>query len=413
MTLLAHPARAACAPSSPATSPTTASLRPATVDALLAHALQAYYAPGEQLAGPQDGPGARGWRWTRRGRCARGGAAWRLRARAGRELPGRRRARGASGGRHLPRRGGRVLPGVRGARHSRAASRRRTPPSRASSTTGWPICRRRAGPGRAHDARRARHARRRPAGRAGGAGPAGNRWRGAGRRAVAPHTPLGEALGQMQRQRVGSVVVVDEAARPLGILTRHDLLERVVLRQPRPGPRRHGGGRGHVRPAQHARAGRTRARGGPAHGAPRHAPCPAHAGRASGGHRLRARPLRAAAPVAGLDRRRAARRARPAGPARHRRAHPGLRPASRVAERWKPRRWPRSSATSNDLLAQRLYTLQAVHTGWTPPVRAGWPSAPRLAPSRPSPPTRTSRARARRRGGRRRACALARCSGAR
>jgi signal-transduction protein with cAMP-binding, CBS, and nucleotidyltransferase domain len=50
--------------------------------------------------------------------------------------------------------------------------------------------------------------------------------------AVGPHAPLGEVLQEMHRQRVGSVVVADEAMRPLGILTRHDLLERVVLPSP-------------------------------------------------------------------------------------------------------------------------------------------------------------------------------------
>lgn len=47
--------------------------------------------------------------------------------------------------------------------------------------------------------------------------------------AVAPATPLGEALQAMQRRRVGSVLVTDEAGAALGILTRHDVLERVLL----------------------------------------------------------------------------------------------------------------------------------------------------------------------------------------
>lgn len=47
--------------------------------------------------------------------------------------------------------------------------------------------------------------------------------------AVPPLTPLSEALALMHERRVGSVLVVDEAQRPLGILTRHDLLSRVVL----------------------------------------------------------------------------------------------------------------------------------------------------------------------------------------
>jgi len=47
--------------------------------------------------------------------------------------------------------------------------------------------------------------------------------------AVPPTTPLAEALAGMQQRRVGSVLVVDEEDRPLGILTRHDMLDRVVL----------------------------------------------------------------------------------------------------------------------------------------------------------------------------------------
>ncbi len=44
-------------------------------------------------------------------------------------------------------------------------------------------------------------------------------------------TPLAEALMQMHERRVGSVLVVDEAEVPLGILTRHDILGRVTLAQ--------------------------------------------------------------------------------------------------------------------------------------------------------------------------------------
>jgi len=48
----------------------------------------------------------------------------------------------------------------------------------------------------------------------------------------APHTPLLEALQLMQQRRVGSVLVLDAAGAALGIFTRHDLLERVALAQP-------------------------------------------------------------------------------------------------------------------------------------------------------------------------------------
>lgn len=44
-----------------------------------------------------------------------------------------------------------------------------------------------------------------------------------------PATPLRDALRQMHATRVGSIVAVDAQGAPVGILTRHDLLERVVL----------------------------------------------------------------------------------------------------------------------------------------------------------------------------------------
>ncbi|MFO1325869.1 MAG: DUF294 nucleotidyltransferase-like domain-containing protein [Rubrivivax sp.] len=47
--------------------------------------------------------------------------------------------------------------------------------------------------------------------------------------AVSPATPLGQALQSMHEQRVGSVLVTDEGGVALGILTRHDMLDRVVL----------------------------------------------------------------------------------------------------------------------------------------------------------------------------------------
>ncbi|MDP3754557.1 DUF294 nucleotidyltransferase-like domain-containing protein [Polaromonas sp.] len=44
-----------------------------------------------------------------------------------------------------------------------------------------------------------------------------------------PDTPLREALSRMHQQRIGSMLVADEAGRPLGILTRYDILGRVTL----------------------------------------------------------------------------------------------------------------------------------------------------------------------------------------
>ncbi len=45
----------------------------------------------------------------------------------------------------------------------------------------------------------------------------------------APATPLREVLRQMHEQRIGSMLVTDAQARPLGILTRYDILGRVTL----------------------------------------------------------------------------------------------------------------------------------------------------------------------------------------
>jgi CBS domain-containing protein len=46
---------------------------------------------------------------------------------------------------------------------------------------------------------------------------------------VNPGTPLAEALAAMDRLRVGSIVVCDDAAHPVGILTLKDVLQRVTL----------------------------------------------------------------------------------------------------------------------------------------------------------------------------------------
>ncbi len=49
--------------------------------------------------------------------------------------------------------------------------------------------------------------------------------------ACTPDTPLGSALVQMHERHVGSVIVVDAAQAPVGILTRNDILGRVALPQ--------------------------------------------------------------------------------------------------------------------------------------------------------------------------------------
>ncbi len=49
--------------------------------------------------------------------------------------------------------------------------------------------------------------------------------------AVTRQTPLAQALAAMHERHVGSVIVVDDANAPCGILTRHDILGRVTLPQ--------------------------------------------------------------------------------------------------------------------------------------------------------------------------------------
>lgn len=47
----------------------------------------------------------------------------------------------------------------------------------------------------------------------------------------APQTTVAEVLRTMQTLKIGSMLVVDEAGKPLGIFTRHDVLDRVALAQ--------------------------------------------------------------------------------------------------------------------------------------------------------------------------------------
>ncbi len=48
---------------------------------------------------------------------------------------------------------------------------------------------------------------------------------------VAPNTPLAEALATMHERQIGSILVADAGGAALGILTRHDILGRVTLAQ--------------------------------------------------------------------------------------------------------------------------------------------------------------------------------------
>ena len=49
--------------------------------------------------------------------------------------------------------------------------------------------------------------------------------------ACAPGTPLRDALAQMHEQRIGSMLVTDPQGRPVGILTRYDVIGRITLAQ--------------------------------------------------------------------------------------------------------------------------------------------------------------------------------------
>ncbi len=48
---------------------------------------------------------------------------------------------------------------------------------------------------------------------------------------VRSDAPLRQALALMQRRRIGSILVTDADERPLGILTRHDMIDRIILPQ--------------------------------------------------------------------------------------------------------------------------------------------------------------------------------------
>ena len=48
---------------------------------------------------------------------------------------------------------------------------------------------------------------------------------------VLPNHPIKEALEMMDKNEIGSILVTDESQQPLGILTRHDVLKRIVLSQ--------------------------------------------------------------------------------------------------------------------------------------------------------------------------------------
>lgn len=49
--------------------------------------------------------------------------------------------------------------------------------------------------------------------------------------AMPPETPIGQALALMHSRRIGSVLVTNAAQVPVGIVTRHDVLERITLPQ--------------------------------------------------------------------------------------------------------------------------------------------------------------------------------------
>ena len=113
--------------------------------------------------------------------------------------------------------------------------------------------------------------------------------------ACAADTALAQALALMHERRVGSVVVVDAQRAPQGILTRHDILGRVTLPAlPLATPI----GAVMSAPVHVLEATRHAAGRGAADVAPWHAPRAGVRARRAGRHRVGARPVRAAAPVA-------------------------------------------------------------------------------------------------------------------
>ena len=129
--------------------------------------------------------------------------------------------------------------------------------------------------------------------------------------ACSPQTPVIDVLRLMQQRRVGSVLMLDPSGVVQGILTRHDVLERVALGQP---PMDTPVSRLMSHPVHTLDVESQCAGRGAADVATRH---PARAGdraRARGQHGVRARPVRAAAAVAEAPERYAAQCAGPARP---------------------------------------------------------------------------------------------------
>jgi len=195
---------------------------PATLQALLEGACEAYYAPGELIAGPSDGPQVR-LRWIRRGRVTGQGPGGVFAHEAGQSFPA-----GAVLGARAVAASYRAEGDVFCLEFEGALVRQLAQGDPALA--GFLQDRLRHLQARSGPAARAAHASRLIAQHSMQASLASIARRPV--YAVGPHAPLGEVLQEMHRQRVGSVVVADEAMRPLGILTRHDLLERVVLPSP-------------------------------------------------------------------------------------------------------------------------------------------------------------------------------------
>ena len=235
--------------------------------------------PGHRLAPAAPGPHQRAPRHR--------GAGWRPAVRGGRPVPGRRRAGRAAGDLDLHRQRRLLLPAAAGRRGaSRWPQRARRSPTSSSAgpctSSNWRARRcARATPRRRCSSSRSRRGWRRCRAAAAGVRARARRWPRRWRRCTT--------------RRVGSVLVVDAQGAPLGILTRHDILGRVTLPAL---PLAHADRGGDERAAAPARQHRHAAGRGAADVAPRRAPRAGDRGRPAGQHRVRARPVRAAAAVA-------------------------------------------------------------------------------------------------------------------
>ena len=193
----------------------------ASVEAFVARSRQAYFAPGERILAPADGPST-SVHFIRRGSVTErwGEGRGSDRTRGGRPFSARPRAR-ATGGIDLHRQRGLLLPvacrrGGQAAGHAESAVRELPPAARRARPR---VCRDSAG---------RRRTRRAPS--------PSRRWNGRSARCNAsvwwpwpPRLRCRRHCAMMIDRRAGSVLVLDHEGRAEGILTRHDVLDRVTL----------------------------------------------------------------------------------------------------------------------------------------------------------------------------------------